>query len=436
MRLPVSRLLLLACALLGLLLVPAGAMAASKYPVIKKVSPLKVRVGDKLTITGTGFRKGKGKTTVVFKRDGEPAVFAKSETATTTKLTVLVPDKLATFLSTKKGNAVATRFALRVLATRFSKKFTSRKLSPVISPKPNGDGGAGGGTAKPDPYALCKASVAANPNVDADHDGLANVTETAIRTDPCTADTDGDGMIDGYEYGSALDLNGIALPYPGKRPWPNPLDPSDPGFDFDGDGLTLSQEYRLWQFVGAHFPVTAYSDGTQNSGGTMATVTTALQKLDLNGDGNLTDDERDADGDGLSDVVEYQFRGVSSWWLGAYPSEAAYSIATFYTVDPTVLDSDGDGVPDSADDQDHDGYDNYTEMELSRSRAGLRVQPYNPCLPDPHARTCSRYVPFTGAWPPFDGSQQIHDVIPFIYPRPTPTPGAGGWDGLGGPQGP
>ena len=77
-------------------------------------------------------------------------------------------------------------------------------------------------------------------------DGIANSTESAIGTDPCTADTDGDGMVDGYEYQSALDLNGNALPYPGKRPWPNPLDSSDGGTDFDGDGLLLSQEYKLW----------------------------------------------------------------------------------------------------------------------------------------------------------------------------------------------
>ena len=36
---------------------------------------------------------------------------------------------------------------------------------------------------------------------------------------------------DGYEYQSALDLNhyprSIPLPYPGKRPYPNPLDPGD-----------------------------------------------------------------------------------------------------------------------------------------------------------------------------------------------------------------
>ena len=52
-------------------------------------------------------------------------------------------------------------------------------------------------------------------------------------------------MTDGWEYYSAKDLNVKAVPYPGKRPFPNALDPSDgargparSNIDFDGDGLT------------------------------------------------------------------------------------------------------------------------------------------------------------------------------------------------------
>jgi IPT/TIG domain len=438
MRLSVPRLLLFACALLAVL--PAGANAASSkkgvgYPVIKKVSPLKLSIGGTLTITGKNFRSGKGKNTVVFKRSGKPAVFAKSTSSTTTKIAVVVPAKLTSFLSKKNGAAVGTRFQLRVLAKRFSKSFTSNKLSPVISPKKAG--GAGGGAPTPTPYQVCQAGLKANPGADSDADGLVNATETAIGTDPCNADSDGDGMVDGYEYDSALDLNGRALPYPGKRPWPNPLDPSDGNSDFDGDGLSLLQEYKLWKFVGGTFPVTAYSDGTQNSGGTMPTVTLAWQHLDLDGDHNLTDDERDADNDGLSNIVEYQFRGTQDWWTKIYDNEKPYSIRVFSGVDPTLWDSDGDGVPDGADDQDDDGYSNYTEMEVSRAQQNLRVQPYNPCLPNPYSPTCSRYVPKGNEWPPFDGSQQQGQPIPFTLDHGSPSPWDGRvWDGhSGGPQG-
>ena len=100
-------------------------------------------------------------------------------------------------------------------------------------------------------------------------------------------------MVDGYEYQSALDLNSIALPYPGSRPWPNPLDPSDGKYDFDGDGLSLSQEFELWRYAGSGFPVTQYSDGTQNSGGRVYVSSSTQALQDEDGTGVLTDDERE-----------------------------------------------------------------------------------------------------------------------------------------------
>ena len=82
----------------------------------------------------------------------------------------------------------------------------------------------------------------------------------------------------------------------------------------------------------------------------------------------------------------------------------------------------GDGAVDGADDQDNDDVPNL--MELSRNRATGRpfddpktdkaasdpsqplgrVNPFNPCLPDPDSRTCPTYIPFgDGVWAPFDG---------------------------------
>ena len=135
MRLPVPRLLLLACALLALL--PAGANAASKaspYPVVKKVSPMKLGIGDVMTVTGKNFRKGKNKNTVVFKRDGGRAVFVKAPDATTTKIGVTVPAKLLPFLLKKKGKRVSTLFRVRVLVQALRQGVHTKSKSPKIGP--------------------------------------------------------------------------------------------------------------------------------------------------------------------------------------------------------------------------------------------------------------------------------------------------------------
>jgi hypothetical protein len=434
MRFRAAPIIVLACALPAVIPAAGSAASSPKYPTIKSIVPMRIAIGSTMTVNGTGFRKGKGRNTVVFKRDGHVAVFVKSATSTTTKLDLKVPEKLAAFLATKNKAPVATRFRVRILASRFSREFTSLKRSPIIKPKATGKGGAAAPVPTLSAYQRCQAAVTSAPGADTDADGIANSTESAIGTDPCTADTDGDGMVDGYEYQSALDLNGNALPYPGRRPWPNPLDSSDGGADFDGDGLLLSQEYKLWAFGGSGFPVTAYSDGTQNSGGPWLAPGSPY---DLDGDGNLTDDERDADGDGLSNMIEFNTRGTQAWWAAALTTETPYTPRPFADVNPILADSDGDGVPDGADDQDVDGYSNFDEMQRTRTQIGLRVQPFNPCLPNPYAALCGRYVPITPPrWAPFDGSQQLHDQVPFIFPRPTTsaTPTAG-WNGTGGSQG-
>ena len=430
---------------------PAGTAVAKapKYPVVTKVTPMKAGVGDLMTITGKGFRSGKNKNTIVFKRSGQRSVFVKAEQATTTKLTLHVPLKLQAYMTVNNGQPAPSVFAIRVISKRFGQKFTGRKLSPTIGPA--GTGITAPGTTGPSAYEQCLATASANPGGDEDKDSLKNGLEKSVGTDPCRADTDTDGLSDGWEYQSALDLNLQARPYPGKKPWPNALDPTDVNSDFDGDGLLAWQEYQLWQYVGsplnADGTLGAYSDGNQNTGGPMPTAgNPSLQALDLHPDGNLTDDERDADHDGLSNTVEYNYTGTQDWWTKVYDKEKPYYWRTFAQTSAVDPDSDGDGTLDGADDQDADGYDNFTEMELARFRSGLFVNPFNPCLPDPYSPTCSRWIPLDDSlvYPPFASdfySVYYGQLVPLQWPtngNPLPTPNSGDliWNGEGGPQGP
>ena len=145
----------------------------------------------------------------------------------------------------------SARFRLRILADRFSKSFTKNASSPTITalPKPITVGGSGPGSSTsstsdtPAPARVCHG--------DEDGDMLDASLENALGLDPCKADTDGDGVPDGYEYQSAMDLNDDEyqqpnqnLPYPGKRPYPNPLY-ADADVDYDGDGLPLTPNTAL-----------------------------------------------------------------------------------------------------------------------------------------------------------------------------------------------
>jgi hypothetical protein len=384
----------------------AARASAAPLPTIKRVTPLKLAIGEKLTIVGTNFIPGKRRNTVVFLRDGAPAVFLKAATSTRTRLTVKLTSKLGRYLVTRNtGEKGSTRFRLRVLARRFGPRFTPRRLSPLVLPSTSD----GGGSSAP---ACSLESAKAAPDADADRDSLANGREVQIRTDPCAADSDGDAIPDGYEFEAALDLNLRALPYPGKRPYPNPLDPSDANVDYDSDGLTMADEHAAWVVYGdKRFPLN-YSDGTQTSGGPLA-VTPATSWADMNEDGFLTDDEKDVDGDSLTNWDEAHGRMTPAWWVAVWASERAYPIA-YLATDWLDRDSDGDGALDGADDVDHDGYSNAEDYV----RGPYWVQPFNPCLPDPESRACALHPPVTDPYPPFrPGDITPGEPFPLAWPR-------------------
>src|SRR3954452_7611431 len=217
----------LSAAVVFALLVAALAPPASdnsstdSRPVIRKVKPMDLKIGDTLVITGKNFREGKLRNTVIFSREGAMSVFVKADEATKTQIKVVVPAKLGPFLKQKKGKGRATRFSLRVLATSVSKKATPASLSPVINP-------ASGTVTDPSvtsPDDCDKDGIPNAKDSDDDNDLLSDDLEAKIKTDPCKADTDGDGVEDGYEYYSAIELNRVNRRYPGQRPYPKALNP-------------------------------------------------------------------------------------------------------------------------------------------------------------------------------------------------------------------
>ncbi len=398
---------MLAVAALATLAGASGASAAKSkgpVPVITKVTPMRISVGGTLTIKGRHFRsKAKGNT-IVFNANGRSA-FVKPRRASRSKLVLKVTAPVARLLTVRNSSQRPTRLKLRVLAGKFS-KFTSRRLSPVVlGLSADGGGGGGGGT----------STVCADDS-DHDNDLLSNSLEKSLGTDPCLADTDNDGMIDGWEYYAAKDLNIKAVPYPGKRPFPNALDPSDgkageaSAWDFDGDGLKTYEEYRAWRRTGSSFNAAAvggtdaasplgYSDGTKTSrpGEVPGVPAWRSAAFGLSNpaesfpstykrySGGWHDDERDADADGLNNWLEAaRGPGHVAWWASFFADEGstaanwpdpasatapcntqqfgAFSERPFTELDLTDSDVDGDSRLDGEDDQDFDDVSNIQEL--------------------------------------------------------------------------
>jgi hypothetical protein len=482
------------------------AHAAKRAPVVKRVTPKKVFVGETLTIRGKNFRRGVNKNTVAFKRNGAKAVMVPVAKGTAKLLKVELPKRLENVLLVQNGTPVPTVLKVRVLSYRFGKRYTSRSRSPLVGaekpPAPKKPKEA-------DPNGDCDGDGEVNRvDTDDDNDLLADTLEKTLVLDACKNDTDGDRVEDGYEYQSARDLNDDEhdstndyIPYPEKRPYPNGLDKTDGGTDHDGDDLTLLEEFELWKVtLNAGAPRTLgqllYSAGEQYSisvraggsgrrtptldaanyvrqqeflawagGSGYASVglsdvggafdTTPASAIanwwdprgsydirdmdrsgvvdareatyyDFDGTGRLSDAERDEDADGLSNWAETRGCMYRLYWDEIYDKETPYHLSYAGTRldDP---DTDGDGVRDGADDQDHDDVPNMMECSrmLAAGVAGADdpddeaddtrpwkgfVNPFNPCLPHVKSRTCKIIVPAKNAWAPFNPEDEYYFI--------------------------
>jgi hypothetical protein len=137
----------------------------------------------------------------------------------------------------------------------------------------------------------------------------------------------------------------------------------------------------------------------------------------MDGNGFLSDDEKDVDGDGLTNWDEQHGRMTPGWWGVAYDTEKPFPLP-YKQTDWLDRDTDGDGLADGPDDVDHDGYANADEV----LRVSTWVQPFNPCLPDPLSRTCPKHPPKADlSYPPFNTPPPTPwmpgEPIPLAWPR-------------------
>lgn len=290
-----------------------SATATKKLPVITRIDPKNVAIGETLTLSGRNIVKGNNTMRVIFQRSGSTRRFTSRGRGINTKsLTVVVPNVAADLnKATDSAARVPTLFRIRVISKYgMSKSWTNPTISPLIFLGGSGDNGENGDC---DQDSILNAT-----DLDDDNDLLTDVEEQAIGTDACVYDSDGDSVSDYYEYRVAYEFNGgPVLPYPGRAPYPNPLI-GDSIVDFDGDKLNMGQEFAAWQYTGRMDRF--YSDADQDS----------------DNDG-IWDDEEDEDSDLLPNYEEITV------FINARP------------LDFLMTDTDGDGLCDGLDDQDHDG---------------------------------------------------------------------------------
>ncbi len=168
---------------------------------------------------------------------------------------------------------------------------------------------------------------------DYDKDGLSNVREKAIGTDPYNPDSDGDGLLDGEEVYTYF---------------------TDPlKADTDDDGLNDYEEIFTYKTS----PVRADSDADGLNDGEEIARKTDPNNPDTDGDGLMDGDEvkkyetgplnRDTDGDGLSDGDEVLTYGTNPKMkdTDADGLSDGDEVQTYKT-NPALADTDDDGLKD------------------------------------------------------------------------------------------
>ncbi len=187
---------------------------------------------------------------------------------------------------------------------------------------------------------------------DDDADGLSNLDELGLSTDPNLADTDEDGVADGVDAfptdaTEAYDFDGDGFG-----------DAHDD--DIDNDGLANASEATLGTDpIQPDTDFDAVLDGSDN-----CPLVANLTQDDLDSDGTGDDCDVDTDGDGLSDDAEV-ILGTSLVNSDTDGDGTTDLTDLFPTNANETLDNDADNTGDNADtDDDNDGLSDAIEASL------------------------------------------------------------------------
>ena len=205
---------------------------------------------------------------------------------------------------------------------------------------------------------------------DTNGDGRCDTEEVLSLSDPLIKDTDGDGMPDGWELRYGL----------------NPRDAADAGYDYNDDGLTNLEEYNRDEDPLDRDVDGDYIDNLAERKGYFGVVTDAFEE-DTDDDG-LTDLEEVAmriDAKNASQmkwiykplgVDEYKKRELTElqedqWsWIYAWRHDI-FNLAATWILDPTNPDSDGDGLEDGEEVDEYEFDPNIDDRTVDLDNDGL-----------------------------------------------------------------
>ncbi|MDB4616461.1 hypothetical protein OAE33_03600, partial [Akkermansiaceae bacterium] len=191
---------------------------------------------------------------------------------------------------------------------------------------------------------------------DRDGDGVLNADEVSLfGTNPDLKDSDNDGYDDGFEVENSADPNDVD-----SFPTRTLTIESTPNGTINGGGVYRPEESVIIKAV----PESGYlfdSWAGEVSGNENPLTIEMISSLTISA--RFVTDERDSDGDGLTNYEEI----VVNQSDPDVPDSDGDGLSdgqevTLTKTDPNLVDSDGDGVTDADDDQDGDNLSNLEEI--------------------------------------------------------------------------